>query len=352
MPTRERGDHALACVLVSSVVAAAVLVSRMETPAGADHWTDGVAGGFVWVFAGLVPAALAAVVLAVRRAGQTGVRGVLVATTCVSLSTVLGAGLRVRAPDVDGALAALGAGLDTVAVALAVVTAGTLLRPRRARRLGLVAAIVSVGVGLAFAIVGHTTTNPDQLPAWALLQVPSLSFLGDAGETVLLLLGLGPVVAVGLAAWLFAEATVDERRRLRWLVLCLLIGLGVVTVMQLVRKLGLLDVADGFLAAFPAPSGGPQRSSAPQPPSPTPGSVTPPRHRAGSPSASVWCRASAPPADWCGSPPTPPPGTSWVSPRALAAVLAMARARAPGARLARARGGPLAVGRHRQRRPR
>ena len=136
-------------------------------------------------------------------------------------------------------------------MALAVVTAGTLLRPRRARRLGVVAAIVSVGVGLAFAIVGHTTTNPDQLPAWALLQVPSLSFLGDAGETVLLLLGLGPVVAVGLAAWLFAEATVDERRRLRWLVLCLLIGLGVVTVMQLVRKLGLLDVADGFLAAFP-----------------------------------------------------------------------------------------------------
>ena len=155
-------------------------------------------------------------------------------------------------------------------MALAVVTAGTLLRPRRARRLGVVAAIVSVGVGLAFAIVGHTTTNPDQLPAWALLQVPSLSFLGDAGETVLLLLGLGPVVAVGLAAWLFAEATVDERRRLRWLALCLLIGLGVVTVMQLVRKLGLLDVADGFLAAFPrADLVGRSARRRPRPPSPT-----------------------------------------------------------------------------------
>ncbi len=223
----------------------------MKAPPGADHWTDGVAGGLVWVFAGLVPAALAAVALAVRRAGQTGVRGVLVATTCVSLSTVLGAGLRVREPHVDGALAALGAGLDTVAVALAAITAGTLLRPRRALRLSVVAAIVSLVVGLAFVIAGHTTQIPDQLPAWSLLQVPSLSFLGDAGETVLLLLGLGPVVAVGLAAWLFAEATVDERRRLRWLALCLLIGLGVVTVMQLVRKLGLLDVADGFLAAFP-----------------------------------------------------------------------------------------------------
>ena len=271
----------------------------------------------MWVFAGLVPAALAAVALAVRRAGQTGVRGVLVATTCVSLSTVVGAGLRVRSPDVDGALAALGAGLDTVAVALAAITAGTLLRPRRAHRLSVIVAIGGVVVALAFAIAGATTKIPDPLPAWALLQVPSLSFLGDAGETVLLLLGLGPVVAVGLAAWMFAEATVDERRRLRWLALCLLIGLGVVTVMQLVRKLGLLDVADGFLAVFPAPSGGPQCSSAPRPPSPTHGSVTPPRRRAGSPSASAWCRASAQPADWCGSPPTPPPGTSWASPHPL-----------------------------------
>src|SRR3954447_21542297 len=113
VPRREHGDRALACVVVSSVAAAAVLVARMATPPRVDHWTDGVSGGLVWVFAGLVPAALAAVVLAVRRAGQPGVRGVLVATTCVSLSTVLGAGLRVTAPHVNGAAAAIGAGLDT-----------------------------------------------------------------------------------------------------------------------------------------------------------------------------------------------------------------------------------------------
>ena len=177
--------------------------------------------------------------------------------------------------------------------------------------------------------------------------MPSLSFLGDAGETVLLLLGLGPVVAVGLAAWLFAEATVDERRRLRWLVLCLLIGLGVVTVMQLVRKLGLLDVGDGFLAAFPAPSGGPQRWSGPQPPSPTTSLVTPPpasRRVAvgvglvscvGAAGGLVWVAVDATTGHIVGFAPSP-----------RRAVLAMAALVLPvAAASARARGEPVAVGR-------
>ena len=100
----------------------------------------------MWVFAGLVPAALAAVALAVRRAGQTGVRGVLVATLACRCRPCSAPACASARHDVDGALAALGAGLDTVAVALAAITAGTLLRPRRARRLSVVAAIVGVVV--------------------------------------------------------------------------------------------------------------------------------------------------------------------------------------------------------------
>ena len=68
---------------------------------------------------------------------------------------------------------------------------------------------------------------------------------------MLLALALGPFVAAGLLAWTLLGASIDERRQMRWLALCLVTGLGVVAVMQLVRLLGPLEVGDGFLAAVP-----------------------------------------------------------------------------------------------------
>ena len=83
------------------------------------------------------------------------------------------------------------------------------------------------------------------------LQVPSLAFFGSTGETVLLALALAPFV-VGRPARLDAVgASIDERRQLRWLALCLVTGVGAIAVVQLVRLLGLVDVGDGFLAAVP-----------------------------------------------------------------------------------------------------
>ena len=131
------------------------------------------------------------------------------------------------------------------------------------------------------------------------------------GETVLLALALGPLVAGGLLVWTLLGASIDERRRCAgWRCACVT-GVGVVAVMQLVRLLGLVDVGDGFLAALPravawaavAAGVGGDRSSSPS-------SATRPSPCARWPSASASCRSSAPPAGSPGSPPTPRPRTS------------------------------------------
>jgi signal transduction histidine kinase len=68
---------------------------------------------------------------------------------------------------------------------------------------------------------------------------------------VLLVLALGPLVAVGLVAWTLLGASIDERRQLRWLALYLVTGAGAVAVMQLVRLIGPIELGAGFLVALP-----------------------------------------------------------------------------------------------------
>ena len=81
--------------------------------------------------------------------------------------------------------------------------------------------------------------------------MPSLTFFESSGETVLLTLSLGPLVAGGLLAWTLLGASIDERRQMRWLALSLVTGVGPSPSSQLVRLLGLVEVGDGFLAALP-----------------------------------------------------------------------------------------------------
>ena len=134
---------------------------------------------------------------------------------------------------------------------MAVGTVGTLLRPRLARHVGPLAVTAGVVTSVVFGIAGDPTSGPRLLPAVSPLQVPSLSFFGSTGEAVLLALALGPLVAAGLLVWTLLGASIDERRQMRWLALCLVTGVGAVAVMQLVRLLGLLEVGDGFLAGVP-----------------------------------------------------------------------------------------------------
>ena len=101
------------------------------------------------------------------------------------------------------------------------------------------------------AVAGDPTEAPRLLPAVSPLQVPSLTWYASSGETVLLALALGPLVAGGLIVWTLLGASLDERRQMQWLALGVVTGAGTIAVVQLVRLLGFVDVGNGFLAALP-----------------------------------------------------------------------------------------------------
>jgi signal transduction histidine kinase len=245
-------ERALTVVAVGSLVAAAALAGEVHGPPGGDAWTDGAAGAWLWTLVGLVPVVVAGTITAARRRRGSGGLLVLGMAATVATATVLGAVLHVDDPPVDrGTVGALGAGLDVAAAVLAVGTVGTLLRPRLARQVAPLAAIAGLVTTMGFGIAGQPTGDPQLLPSVSPLQVPSLTFFESGGETVLLTLALGPLVAAGLLVWLVLVASIDERRQLRWLALCLVTGAGAVAIVQLVRLLGLVEVGDGFLAALP-----------------------------------------------------------------------------------------------------
>ena len=247
-----RGGRLLGVVAIASLVAAMALAGEVRAPAGGDAWNDGAAGAWLWILVGLVPVVAAGLLLlAVRGSGRAGRRVVGVAATVTTASAV-GAAMHVADPPIDrGLLGALGAGLDVAAVVLAVGTVGTLLRPRLARKVAPLAIAVGAATTMVVTISSNPTKAPLVLPAVAPLQVPSLSFFGSGGETALLALALAPLAAGGLLVWMLLEASLDERRKLRWLALSLVTGAGVVAVLQLVRLLGLLETSDGFLTALP-----------------------------------------------------------------------------------------------------
>ena len=242
----------LSFVSVAGVVVAIGLAGRVRTPAGADDWTDGAAGARLWALVGLVPAVAAGLVAAHVVASRRGGLRPLVVATFLVLSTVAGEALHLADPPGGRVLlSAIGAGLDVVAGAATGGFLATLLRPRAARQVVPLAVIGGAATALAFGIGVDPTTVPRPLPAVSPLQVPSLTFLGDRGETVLLALALGAVLAGGFLVWSLFGASIDERRSMRWLAFSLVAGIGVVAIAQLVRLLGLVEVGDGLLVALP-----------------------------------------------------------------------------------------------------
>ena len=245
-------ERLLGIVAVVSLIVAVLLAGDVHGPAGGDAWTDGAAGAWLWTIVALIPVVVAGIVTAARRRGRRGGLLVLGMAATVAAATALGSLMHLADPLVDRhAVGAVGAGLDVAAVVVAVGTVGTLLRPRLAQKVGPLAAAAGVVTTVAFGIAGAPTDEPGLLPSVSPLQVPSLMFFESGGETVLLALALGPLMAAGLLAWIVLGASIDERRQLRWLALCLVTGVGAVAVMQIVRLLGLVDVGDGFLAALP-----------------------------------------------------------------------------------------------------
>jgi signal transduction histidine kinase len=252
VPRASPTERVLTIVAVVSVVAALALAHQVHSPAGGDAWTDGAAGAWLWALVGLAPVAAAGIVSVGSLQGRRGALPLIGTAAAVAMATVVGEAMHASDPLLDRRLLGmLGAGLDVTAVAMAVGTVGTLQRPRLARHVGPVTVGAGLATGLTFGIAGDLTARPRLLPAVSPLQVPSLTFFDSGGETVLLVLALGPLVAAGLLAWTLLGASIDERRQLRWLALCLVTAVGAVAVMQLVRLLGLFEVGDGFLAALP-----------------------------------------------------------------------------------------------------
>ncbi len=242
----------LAILTVALLIAAILLAGEVRAPAGGDAWTGGAAGARLWAFVGLGPVVIAGLVTATRRRGRLGGLGMLAMAATVTLATVLGEAMHVADPPVDRhLLGTVGVGFDVAAVVIGVGTVGTLLRPRLTRLVGPLALVAGTLAGVSLGIVGDPTVEPRLLPAVSPLQVPSLTFFESSGETLLLTLSLGPLVAGGLLAWTLLGASIDERRQMRWLALSIVTGVGAVAITQLVRLLGLVEVGDGFLAALP-----------------------------------------------------------------------------------------------------
>ena len=251
--TRPPGaERLMSAASVAGIVVAAGLAGQVRAPAGGDEWTDGSAGAWLWILVGLVPVVVAGLVTAWRRRARPGGLLPLAVATTVVLATVAGEAMHMTDPFFDRQLVgAAGGGLDVAAVVLAAGMVATLLRWRLAQPVIPLAALSGTATALTFGIAESSSAEPRPLPAVSPLQVPSLSFFDTPGEAVLLALALVPLVAGGILVWTLFAASLDERRRVRWLALSLLTAVGVVAVMQLVRLLGLVEVGDGFLAALP-----------------------------------------------------------------------------------------------------
>jgi signal transduction histidine kinase len=252
MTSASAAERVMSAVCVAGIVVALALAGHVQGPPGGDDWTDGAAGAWLWSLVGLIPVVVAGLVTAWgRRARQGGLR-LLGMATCLVLATAIGETMHLSDPVIDRQLlGAIGTGFDVVAVLTATGIVATMLRPRAAATVSPLALVGGLTTGLALGIAESVSAVPRLLPAVSPLQVPSLTFFDTPGETVLLVLALAPVVAAGSLVWTLFTASLDERRRMRWLALSMLTGLGVVIVMQLVRLLGLLEVGDGFLAALP-----------------------------------------------------------------------------------------------------
>jgi signal transduction histidine kinase len=240
----------VSAVCVLGLLAAALLAGKVEVPPGGDSWTDGTAGASLWLIVGLVPVVAAAVLAA----GHRGISALLALATAtsVAVATVVGEAMRVADPPIERRwLGAFGTGFDVAAVILAAGAVGTLLAPRLARQVPVIAVAGAAATAVLLGMFVSPTADPRSLPAVSPLQLPSLSFFENEGEAVLLALALGPLVAGGLVVWSLLGATAAERRQMRWLALTVVTGVGIVAVAQLVRLLGFIEVGAGFLAALP-----------------------------------------------------------------------------------------------------
>ena len=250
MPRVTTFERVSAAIAVVAVVLALILTSQMTAPG--DTWIEGAAGARLWLLLGMVPVVVAAVATVSRGSDRTGPSLMAGMAAAVTMSTLVGVLMRVDDQLIDERLlGAAGAGLDVGAVVIGVGAFGTLLRPRLARHVGPLAVVAGIVTALSFGIGGAPGSAPRPLPSVSPLQVPSLTFFGSNGEALLLALSLAPLVVAGLLAWTVLEASMDERRQLRWLALCAVTGVGVVAVVQLVRLLGPVEFGEGLFTAVP-----------------------------------------------------------------------------------------------------
>src|SRR6478735_8805665 len=107
-------ERILAVVAVAATVLAMVLAVEVRTAPGTDRWTEGAAGAWLWLWCGVVPVVVAALVAVVRRR-RGSARLLLGAAVAVALSTALGEAMHVVEPGFDRhVVGAVGAGLDVV----------------------------------------------------------------------------------------------------------------------------------------------------------------------------------------------------------------------------------------------
>ena len=157
-------------------------------------------------------------------AGAPGGLRPLAMAAAVVLATVVGEAMHVADPSVDRRLlGAVGAGLDVAAVvARRRAWSATLLRRGWRSLVGPLAVVVGVatGAGAGDRRVPSERAASCCRPCRRSRCRRSRSST-SSGEAVLLALALGPLVAGGLLVWTLLGASLDERRRMRWLALSL-----------------------------------------------------------------------------------------------------------------------------------
>ena len=243
----------MSAVSVAGIVVAMGLAGQVQAPAGGDEWTDGAAGAWLWILVGLVPVVVAGLVTASRRRARPwrappARRGddrrrspPSPARRCTSpIRSSIGNSSARSVPDSTWPPSCSPRAWSRRWCAGGWRSWSSRSPCSAARRRPW-----------RWGSPSPRASEPRLLPAVSPLQVPSLSFFDTPGEAVLLALALVPLVAGGILVWTLFAASLDERRRVRWLALSLVTAVGVVAVMQLVRLLGLVEVGDGFLAALP-----------------------------------------------------------------------------------------------------
>jgi signal transduction histidine kinase len=248
-------SRALVAVAIGTTVAAVVLALRETADPGVDAWTAGAAGFRLWALTALLPVVVIAVVVHLRRPDHR--LGLWFALCAALLGASTSAGLWLHGGiDVPlrHSVAIAGAALDVATI----VAVTALLATFPTGRAGRLVEPVLVGAGSAFALVAAVTALgsrvhvvPAPTPPWSPLQVPSLTFLGSAGEALLALAAVVPLAGVVALLWRRSGMSNEERMHVRWVALAGVTALAAIATIHLIRRLGIVELGDGFYAVAP-----------------------------------------------------------------------------------------------------